>query len=58
MLKLGLGGICLGAISPVILAGQDDPASLLPQMGDLLVKVDDPASKPLGPPTSVSRVLR
>jgi Rieske Fe-S protein len=49
MLKLGLGGICLGAISPVILAGQDDPASMLPQTGDLLVKVDDPASKPLGP---------
>jgi len=49
MLKLGLGGICLGAMSPVILAGQDDPASSLPQTGDLLVKVDDPASTPLGP---------
>jgi len=49
MLKLGLGGVCLGAISPVILAGQDDPASMLPQTGDLLVKVDDPASKPVGP---------
>ena len=49
MLKLGLGGICLGAMSPAILAGQDDPASSLPQTGDLLVKIDDPASKPLGP---------
>src|SRR6185295_7761442 len=49
VLKLGLSGICLGAMSPVILAGQDDPASSLPQAGDLLVKVDDPASKPLGP---------
>ena len=49
MLKLGLGGMCLGAISPVFVAGQDDPASMLPQTGDLLVKLDDPASKPLGP---------
>ena len=49
MLKFGLGGICLGAISPVILARQDDPASVLPQTGDLLVKIDDPASTPLGP---------
>ncbi len=49
MLTLGLGGICLGAMSSVMAARQDDPASMLPQTGDLLVKLDDSASKPLGP---------
>lgn len=49
VLKLGLGGICLTAISPVALWAQADPASAPPQEGDLLVRLDDPASKPLGP---------
>ena len=49
MLKLGLGGFCLTAISPVVVVGQRDPASMSSQEGDLLVKLDDPVSKPLGP---------
>jgi rieske iron-sulfur protein len=49
MLTLGLSGICLSAISPVIVLGQNDPASMPPQEGDFLVKAGDPASKPLGP---------
>jgi rieske iron-sulfur protein len=44
-----LGGVCLRVISPVVAFGQADPASMPPQEGDLLVKIDDPASKPLGP---------
>src|SRR5882762_4938458 len=48
MLKFGLGGLCLTAISPAVAVGQSDPASMPPQEGDFLVKLDDPASKPLG----------
>ena len=55
MLKLGLGGFCLTAISPVVVVGQDDPASMSPQAGDLLVKLDDPVSKPLGPADVVAQ---
>jgi rieske iron-sulfur protein len=44
-----LGAVCLGAILPVVALGQSDPASMPPQEGDLLVKLDDPESKPLAP---------
>jgi ubiquinol-cytochrome c reductase iron-sulfur subunit/rieske iron-sulfur protein len=49
ILKLALGGVCAGVLSPVAVLGQGDPASLPPQEGDLLVKRDDSGSKPLGP---------
>jgi Rieske Fe-S protein len=43
----GLGaGLVLG-LSPIAALAQDDPASVRPKAGDLLVKVDDPALKPL-----------
>jgi rieske iron-sulfur protein len=43
----GLGaGLVLG-LSPIAAMAQDDPASVRPKAGDLLVKVDDPALKPL-----------
>ena len=48
LLKIGLGGVCLRAISPVVILGQAEPASAPPQEGDVLVKLDDPASKPIG----------
>jgi rieske iron-sulfur protein len=49
MLTFGLSSVWLSALSPVIVLGQNDPASMPPQEGDLLVKLDDPVSKPLGP---------
>lgn len=49
ILKLGLGGICVTAISPGLTMAQDDPASLPPHGGDLLVRLDDSTSMPLGP---------
>ena len=55
MLKFGLGGFCLTALSPVVVVGQNDPASMPPQEGDLLVKLDDPGSKPLGPADIVAQ---
>jgi rieske iron-sulfur protein len=47
MLTLGLSSVCLSALSPVVVLGQNDPASMPPQEGDFLVKLDDP--KPLRP---------
>jgi Rieske Fe-S protein len=49
VLKLGLAGVGLTGISPVALSAQGDVASTPPQAGDLLVKIGDPASRPLGP---------
>jgi Rieske Fe-S protein len=47
IVKGGLGvGLALG-LSPAAAIGQDDPASVRPKAGDLLVRVDDPALKPL-----------
>ena len=49
ILKLGLGGACVTAMSPIAVMAQRDPASMPPQEGDLLVKFDDPLSPPLRP---------
>jgi Rieske Fe-S protein len=46
LLKLGLG-ICAGVFSPAVLRAQDEPASMPPQTGDVLVKDGDAAAKPL-----------
>ena len=48
ILKAGFGGILLGVMSSSTALGQNDPASTAPREGDLLVRRDDPASKPLG----------
>ena len=47
IVKGGLGvGLALG-LSPAAAIAQDDPASVRPKAGDLLVRVDDPSLKPL-----------
>ena len=47
IVKSGLGvGLALG-LSPAAASAQDDPASVRPKAGDLLVRVDDPSLKPL-----------
>ena len=46
------GGLAWGigrGFAPTFVSGQDDPTSARPRVGDLLVKVDDPARAPLGP---------
>jgi len=46
------GGISLGVglgLAPTLALGQDDPASIRPQEGDLLVRVGDSSIKPLTP---------
>ncbi len=43
----GLGAGLAFGLSPLVAIAQDDPASVRPKAGDLLVKVDDPALKPL-----------
>lgn len=49
VLKGGLAwGIGLG-FAPAFASGQDNPTSARPKVGDLLVRVDDPAPSPLGP---------
>ena len=49
MLK-GAAGFAVGlAMAPASSFGQDDPTSVRPRAGDLLVKVDDPTLKPLTP---------
>ena len=45
--RIGLGGVCWSALPPVLAWSQTDPASMPPQKDDVLVKVDDAASKPL-----------
>jgi len=47
--KLGVGGLCWGAIPPLLAWGQADPASTPPQADDVLVRTGDPALKPLTP---------
>ena len=47
ILKAGFGAICLGVMSAPTAFGQGDPASMVPQEGDLLVKVGDSELKPL-----------
>ena len=47
IVKGGLGvGLALG-VSPAVVMAQDDPASVRPKAGDLLVRVDDPSLQPL-----------
>src|SRR5207253_268415 len=44
-------GFAAGAIlhlSPALSHAQDNPASIRPKVGDLLVKLDDPSLKPFG----------
>jgi Rieske Fe-S protein len=49
VLKGGLAwGIGLGFV-PAFASAQDNPTSVRPKVGDLLVRVDDPALAPLGP---------
>ena len=47
LLKVGLGGGLVLSLSPA-LAAQENPASLRPTTGDVLVRVDDASLKPLG----------
>jgi rieske iron-sulfur protein len=49
VLRLGLGGIGLTAMSSASVWAQDDPALAPPKEGDFLVRLDDSASKPIGP---------
>jgi rieske iron-sulfur protein len=49
LVKIGLGGLCWGAIPPGLVWGQGDGAALPPQKDDVFVKADDPASTPLTP---------
>jgi rieske iron-sulfur protein len=46
------GAICLGlglAVAPELALGQDDPASMRPREGDLLIRTGDSTMKPLTP---------
>jgi rieske iron-sulfur protein len=46
----GVVGLGLGlAVAPEVALGQDDPASMRPKEGDLLIRVGDSAMKPLTP---------
>lgn len=45
--EAGIGGLCWVAVSSVKVLGQDDPASMPPQEGDVLVKAGDATLKPL-----------
>jgi len=47
ILKLALGGVAAGVLSPPIVLGQGDPATMPPQEGDLLVKMVDAGARPL-----------
>jgi len=44
---MSLGGLCWAALSPVVVLGQGDPASLPPQEDDVLVRMGDPELRPL-----------
>jgi Rieske Fe-S protein len=47
IVKCGLSaGVVLG-LSPIAAVAQDDPASIRPKAGDLLIRIDDPALTPL-----------
>jgi rieske iron-sulfur protein len=46
------GALCLGlglAVVPELAPGQDDPASMRPREGDLLIRIGDSTMKPLTP---------
>jgi Rieske Fe-S protein len=46
----GAVGLGLGlAVAPELALGQDDPASMRPKEGDLLIRIGDPTVKPLTP---------
>jgi Rieske Fe-S protein len=47
IVKGGFGAGLVLALSPVPAIAQEDPASVRPKAGDLLVRTDDPALKPL-----------
>jgi rieske iron-sulfur protein len=47
IVKLGLGGLCWGAVPPLLVLAQPDPASVPPQKDDVFVRVGDSESKPL-----------
>jgi rieske iron-sulfur protein len=46
----GTAGLALGfSLTPVVAGRQDDPASLRPRSGDVLVRINDPGMQPLTP---------
>jgi rieske iron-sulfur protein len=47
--RVVLAGGMAWLLTQRVAQGQDDPSSIRPKEGDLLVKVDDPAAKPLTP---------
>lgn len=47
VVKLSLGGLCWAALSQAHAAAQGEPASMRPQVNDLLVKVGDKTLTPL-----------
>jgi Rieske Fe-S protein len=49
LLKAGIGAGLGWSLTPERAIGQTDPASVPPQPGDLLVKIDDPMKQPLSP---------
>lgn len=44
---MSLGGLCWVAMFPAVVLGQSDPVSMPPQEDDVLIKLSDPALKPL-----------